>query len=355
MIYLKMEKYGIRGVCLDWFKSYLTDRQLKVRCKTTSGSDIYSDPFDITFGTAQGSCLGPLIFMLFCNDLRLHLDYLHSIQFADDSTLLKSHSNLRYLTYCIEHDLELVQDWFNANKLTLNIDKTVCMVFSPKHIDTTNLNIVLSNTKLPVVPYCKFLGLWIDSGLNWKEHIRTLASRMHSRIGLLKRSKNLLDIHARKVLYFAQIHSILTYGLLIWGNMVSPTALQKIQQIQDKAVQLIDTRKPLMVVYREHNILNVGSLVKLENYKIWFKFHMQQLPTRLHQMMTEDASLKDMGKMHAYNTRRKHELNLPKASGHYKNSFYVKGLREFSMLPVHIKDSNTVSQFVRQCKKELQK
>ena len=110
MIYDKLERYGIRGVCLNWFKSYLTDRQLKVKCKTGSGEDTYSDSYTVTYGTPQSSCLGPLIFMLFCNDLRLHLDYLQSIQFQDDSTLLKSHKNLRYLTFCIEHDLELVQD-----------------------------------------------------------------------------------------------------------------------------------------------------------------------------------------------------------------------------------------------------
>ena len=355
MIYQKLEKYGIRGICLDWFKSYLTDRQLKVKCRNASGLDTYSEAFEVSYGTAQGSCLGPLIFMLFCNDLRLHLDYLHSIQFADDSTLLKSHNNLRYLIYCIEHDLELIQDWFNTNKLMLNVDKTVCMVFSPKQINTSDLRIVLSNTVLPVVPYCKFLGLWIDSGLNWKQHIRILSSRLYSRLGLLKRSKNLLDIHARKVLYFAQIHSILTYGLLLWGNMVSPTALLKVQKLQDKAVQLIDVRKPLTEVYKEHNILNLSNLVKLENYKVWFKFHTHQLPVRLQRMMTEDASMKYIGKTHAYNTRRKNELNLPKASGHYKNSFYVKGLKDYSMLAVQLKDSKNIAQFTNKCKKDLLK
>ena len=268
MIYDKLEQYGIRGVCLNWFKSYLTDRQLKVKCKMTTGGDTYSDPYTVTYGTAQGSCLGPLIFMLFCNNLKLHLDYLQSIQFADDSTLLKSHKNLRYLTFCIEHDLELVQDWFNANKLTLNVDKTVCMVFSPRQIDTSDLRIVLSNTTLPVVPCSKFLGLWLDSKLNWKENIRILTTRLYSRISLLQKGKNLLNVHARKMLYFAQVHSILTYGLLIWGNMVSSSVLNKLQKLQDKAVQLVDPKKSLMNIYSEQRILNLSNLVKLENFKV---------------------------------------------------------------------------------------
>ena len=172
MIFKKLERYGIRGTCLDWFKSYLSDRGLKVRCKTRQGTDIYSDTYNVEYGTAQGSCLGPLIFMIFCNDLRLNLEYLRGIQFADDSTLLNSHKNIRYLTFCTEHDLDVIQDWFNANKLTLNVDKTVCMVFSPKQSEKARISIKLSETELPVVPCSKFLGLWIDNKLTWSEHIR---------------------------------------------------------------------------------------------------------------------------------------------------------------------------------------
>ena len=291
--------------------------------------------------------------MLFCNDLRLHLEYLRSIQFADDSTLLKSHRNLRYLTFCIEHDLELVQDWFNANKLTLNVDKTVCMVFSPRHVNTNDLCVVLSNTTLPVVPHCKFLGLWIDSKLNWREHLRLLATRLYSRISLLKKSKHLLDVHARKTLYFTQVHSILTYGLLIWGNMISCSAINKLQKLQDKAVQLIDSSKCLDGIYRIHKILKLCNLVKLANYKVWFIFYAQQLPNRLQEMMAIDATQNSMKKNHPYNTRQKSELNLPNASGLYKNSFYVKGLKDYTNLTSHIKEAKSITQFTNRCKKYL--
>ena len=352
-IFEKMDKYGLRGLCLNWFKSYLMDRDLKVRCKNRHGVNTYSDLYKVDFGTPQGSCLGPLIFMIFCNDLRLNLEYLKSIQFADDSTLLKSHKNLRYLTFCIEHDLTQIQDWFNANQLTLNADKTVCMVFSPKPIQKDELSISLSDTVLPVVPCSKFLGLWIDSNLNWTEHIRRLTTRIYSRMGLLKRGKNLLTIHARKILYFAQIHSILSYGIVIWGNMISQSRLDKLQRIQDLSVQLIDPKSLLHKVYVDHKILTIENMIKLENSKIWYKYYHNLLPTRLHEIMTEDSNEQTVVKSHKYNTRQKTELNVPRATGHYKNSFYVKGMKDYSKLPNTIKEKRTLQHFISACKQHF--
>ena len=213
-----------------------------------------------------------------------------SIQFANDSTLLKSHRNLRYLTFCIEHDLNLIQDWFSANKLTLNVDMTVCIVFSPKPIEKDKLDIRLSGTTLPVVSCSKFLGLWIDSKLNWIEHIRRLITRIHSRLGLLKRSKNLLNVHARKTTYFAQIHSILTYGIVIWGNMISQTQMNRLQKLQNQGIQLIDPTKPLCEIYANQKILTIDNIVKMENSKIWFKYYHNLIPTQLHELMTEDLN-----------------------------------------------------------------
>ena len=340
MIFKKMDRYGLRGTCLKWFESYLKDRHIQVKCKTGQSSETYSDIYEVDYGTPQGSCMGPLIFLLFCNDLRLHLNYLKSIQFADDSTLLKSHSNLRYLTFCIEHDLEIIQDWFNANKLTLNVDKTVCMIFSPKH-KNTEMKICLSGVELPVVSYSKFLGLWFDSKLNWNEHIRRLASRLHSRLGLLKRSKNLLPTHARKTLYYAQFHSILAYGLLVWGNMITQTQMNKIRKIQDIAVQLIEPKLELLSVYKKYGILPIEKLIELENYKVWYKYYHNLLPVRLGEMMKEDSNQKMMIKTHRYNTRQKHELNLPKAEGLYKKHSLSEGFEITRILPIQWRHQRT--------------
>ena len=112
-IYKKMEKYGLRGNCLMWFKSYLSDRKLLVSCRTAdSATTNTSTLHEVEYGTAQGSCLGPLIFLIFCNDLYRHLTFLECIQFADDTTLYITHNNMQYIRFCVDHALNILQDWF---------------------------------------------------------------------------------------------------------------------------------------------------------------------------------------------------------------------------------------------------
>ena len=114
----KMERYGLCGTVLDWFRSYLSNRKIRVKCKPTStGQTEVSEEYSIEYGTPQFSCLGPLIFLIFCNDLRLNL--------------------------------KIVQDWFNANKLTLNLTKTTYMTFHTKTSTKTDRNLTLNGVTLP--------------------------------------------------------------------------------------------------------------------------------------------------------------------------------------------------------------
>ena len=157
-----------------------------LKCRTPlNAEEVRSDTHEVRFSTPQGSCLGPLIFLIFCNDLYLHLEHTNCIQFADDTTIYMGSRHLKSLKYCIEQDLRTLHNWFNVNKLMLNVGKTVGMLFSPNNNDH-NVQIEINSTGIPIVSSTKFLGTWIDSSLNWKSHVDKLALRINSRNGLLK-------------------------------------------------------------------------------------------------------------------------------------------------------------------------
>ena len=123
MLLKKLDLYGIRGICNDWFKNYLSGRSLVCKLNTAENISIKSDTFNVTYGTAQGSCLGPLLFILYMNDIYLLPTYCKVILFADDTTLYNCHRKMQFLKYMIEHDIGMLIDWFKANQLSLNIKK----------------------------------------------------------------------------------------------------------------------------------------------------------------------------------------------------------------------------------------
>ena len=182
----KLEKYGIRGACLDWFKSYLCDRKVRVKCQVaSSGKTEYSDYQTVNYGCPQGSCLGPLIFLLFTNDLYTHLNHCSSLLFADDTTLYKTHRNLNYLRWCLQDDMNTLVDWFRANKLTLNIEKTICILFQPSNSEHS-FEIMIGNCKILSCQFTKFLGIWLDQHLNWTTHYGKLLTKLKRNLNLLK-------------------------------------------------------------------------------------------------------------------------------------------------------------------------
>ena len=239
----KLELYGIRGSALSWFENYLTNCKLRVKCRTVSNmKETMSKEYPVEYGTPQGSCLGPLIFLIFVNDLHLHLQHSESVQFADDTTLLFRHRNLNYLRFCIESELLTIQDWFNANKLTLNVDKSSYLLYHNCKQPIPIFKILLNGVEIPKTSCAKFLGVWLDDKLKWNTHVNKLISKLKCGIGMLCHSKNLLSMKAKKLLYFGQIHSNLSYALCIWGTMLQSNLTKKLRKIQRDAVRLIDTR-----------------------------------------------------------------------------------------------------------------
>ena len=354
VVYLKLEKYGLRGTCLDWFKSYLSDRTLLVSCKSgESGCVNTSDIYSVEYGTPQGSCLGPLIFLIFCNDLQKHLIFMSCIQFADDTTLYITHKNLDYIRFCIETDLSIFQDWFIANKLTLNVGKSVCILFSRTCHDF-NLNLWLGNEIIPQAKCTKFLGMWIDQSLSWSDHIVKTILKLKSRTNLLYVGKKFLTQHALQVLYFAQIHSVMTYGIVMWGSQASQTDQNKLQRIQNRCICIIDKRHSptLEKSFQNQRVLRIDQIIDVELAKLWHKLQLNLLPRKLAETMSMDQHAQSLQKLHGYCTRFKHLYNRPLAQHvKYQNIFLVEGIKNYSKLPKKLLDMDNYSKFCRNLKK----
>ena len=350
----KLELYGVRGICVEWFKSYLQHRQMRVRCRVTSTQDeALSNYQTVDYGTPQGSCLGPLIFLIFVNDMYLHLNEVDSVQFADDTTVIFSHRNVNYLKYCVERELAVLDDWFKANKLTLNIDKSVYMVFDRSgHKDLNDLAIGTKSIKQ--VRSTKFLGTWLDDQLNWKMHITKLVTRLKCGLGMLQRSKNFLTMRAMKLLYYGQVHSHLCYAVSVWGPMLSKCQLNTLACIQKKCFGLINQMRSTQKTKSSLNILSIEKLIDLEQTKMGYKLCHQLLPSILTKLMNSDQNDQDMIKTHSYETRQKSIPHRPSAKlGLYRSSFLYRAISSYSNLPTELQQLPNIRLFNRRAKAYL--
>ena len=261
----KLCKYGIQGTALDWFGSYLSDRMIRIKCSVTSTGKVkYSDYETVNYGTPQGSCLGPLIYLIFTNDMAIHLENCNSIMFADDTTLYHTHKSLSYLKWCLQEDLKSLIDWFRANKLTLNYDKTACVLFK-KNGDKSEISLNIGNIYITSVKEMKFLGLWLDCHLNWSSHLSKLFLKLNRNQAMLRQSKNFLNKQSRKMMYHSHLESHINYGLLIWGNNASKGQLNKLQRIQTDCIKLVAQRNKSSNLNKELGILSISSRIMLEN------------------------------------------------------------------------------------------
>ena len=170
ILLMKLENYGIRGPALEWFKSYLSDREQYV---TVNGSS--SSCLNVTCGVPQGSVLGPLLFLIFINDLPNSTSVL-SYLFADDTNIYFEPENLDKLQRIVNNELKKVKQWLDVNKLSLNIDKTNFIIFkSPQHSSLGTVNIKIGNQPVKNSRYVKFLGVLLDENLSWKYHLSELS------------------------------------------------------------------------------------------------------------------------------------------------------------------------------------
>ena len=219
----KLEFYGVRGLALHWFQSYLTDRKQYVLY-----NNVQSQTLDITCGVPQGSVLGPLLFLIYENDIANCLTHSKLIYFADDTTVFLSSKCINDLYKNMNSDLDDLTNWFKANRLALNVNKSNCMLFQPNG----NQNTLGHTLNIGVDPIehtlnCKFLGIFIDNQLRWNNHLIHISAKLSRSVYILKTVKkySTLDIIKVTLLYNGPTIPYL------WDTFMGPTYRCHLKQV----------------------------------------------------------------------------------------------------------------------------
>ena len=208
----KLEHYGIRGIALSWFDSYLHDRHQFV---TVNGVD--SSPKTINYGIPQGSILGPLLFVIYINDLPGISDLAKFILYADDANIIVTGHNEEEIQSKLSLIVTLLVNWVSSNGLSLNLKKTHYMVFSNRRVDYSKISLNISGTNIERVTEARFLGVIIDEKLTWCKHITAVRLKMSRYIGIMFKLKRHLPLKVRLQLYHSFIEAHVNYCSLAWG------------------------------------------------------------------------------------------------------------------------------------------
>ena len=227
----KLIHYGIRGIVNQWICSYLTYRKQYVQIKGTKSS-----LERILCGVPQGSILGPTLFNLYLNDICNVSSILEFTLFADDTNIIYSHDSTTSLCNTLNTELEKLNAWFNLNKLSLNLQKTNYITFSTNNLDST-IQIAINGSNIEKVNSTKYLGVYIDHHLNWKDDIAYISSKLSKSTAVIHKTSHVLDTKTLTLLYNAIIFPYLNYCVEVWGNTYK-TSLYSLFIKKKKAIRI---------------------------------------------------------------------------------------------------------------------
>ena len=300
----KLFHYGIRGIENEWFKSYLSNRTQFVSINGTSSKE-----YNIDHGVPQGSVLGPLLFLIYINDLNKSLKYCSAVHFADDTALLHKNKSLEEMEKNVNYDLKNVNSWLIANKISLNANKTEMILFrNHRKKINYNLEIKIGDEVIKMSDVVKYLGIYIDKHLNWKYHVQSTRTKLSRAVGMLAKIRHYVPKATLRTIYHSVFSSHLMYGSQIWGQNLDSN-LDCIIRQQKKAVRIINFahfNASTDTLFRDSNILKFSENIDLLN----LLFVNDRLSNKIPLIMNHIFKFEH--KEHKYQTRHsEHRLTLP--------------------------------------------
>ena len=304
----KLSNCGFRGIFNDLILSYLSERKQSVLF-----NGVKSEFESITCGVPQGSILGPLLFLIYMNDIANSSSIAKFILFADDTSLFFESPTLSELNTLMNSEFKLIKNWMSANKLSLNISKTKFMVFSNSMKHQFNhenyIKLIIDKHTIENVSNFKFLGTWLDNNLNWKINTNEKCKKISQVLGIMYRIKHFISTDILKLLYNSLIQPHLLYGILAWysdnrNNSKNTTRLSKLQKRAMRIIDRANYNAHTEPIFKKYKILKLHDLYLNQGNKLIQNLKMNQCPEYLKNAITKNNQI------HSYNTRQATNIHI---------------------------------------------
>ena len=345
----KLEHYGLRGIVQQWLNNYLSNRTQYVEFE----NEKYSIR-NIECGVPQGSILGPLLYLIYVNDISNSTSG-KILSFADDTSLIITDDNIDNLFENANTELKIFYNWFCAKRLSLNTSKTKFSVLKPATTKyrTNGQKLQINGVSLSQIGNAyeekctKFLGVHIDECLTWKYQIKHINSKISKSLFMIKQVKNILPAESLKTLYFSMIHPYLTYGDLAWGNS-NQTTMKTTQLLQKRAIRIINKvsynshTEPL---FKSSKILNLKDQFVYDVILFMYDYSMKNLPSSFDGTFVTNCETQIK-----YRTRQSKQIHIERC-----NSQFAGKLPLFAFPKIWNKWSSTIPDYAEQSRSQFKK
>ena len=329
----------------DLKRSYLTNRK---QCCKVNGK--ISNIESITCGVPQGSCLGPLLFIIYINDLHLQMKHCDVNMYADDTSLMFASDSVTHINDCVNDDLNNLKSWLQGNKLSLNVAKTHSLVVgSRKRLKDINddrvakPSFVVGEANVSIVENIKYLGVIVDKHLSWDEQISAVTKKVSRGLGMLRFSKKYLPIVTVQKMYRSLVEPYFRYSCPVWG-VAGINAINRLQKLQNRAARIVTNSAydaSALPIIKKLGWPTINELIESETLKMVYKSVNNQAPIYLTEMFVR---LSDACKRELRNTKT--DLAVPRRKSAFgQKCFSYKGAKLWNDLSVEVKSSKSYEIF----------
>lgn len=341
----KLHQYGIRNKAFSLIESYLNNR-----CQCVSINNHTSRELTVDFGVPQGSILGPLLFNVYVNDI-FDLPLKGKLQlFADDAALVYNANSFESLYQDMQHDLNLLQQWFFNNGLTVNASKTKYIIFRKNdQLDNIYYDLWLSGEKLERVVSLAYLGLIVQQSLRWNLHVEHIHKKISKFLGMLRQSSYMIPLKERKNLFYAHVNSQICYLCIIWQNAPN-YVISKISITLNKFMRTIfwedylDPNVRTVDLYKNNYIMNFAQLKYFESALFVYKVK--------NNLIKHNLELQSLSELHRFNTRNMINIQIRMPRTNYiKLGCIYPAIINYNNLPLNLKTITSIHIFKNSLKK----